>query len=71
MLEGRGPALVDLVALNAAAALVVADVVEDLGDGVALAREALRDGSARDVRDRWVARSRQAAAEEAASAAVG
>jgi anthranilate phosphoribosyltransferase len=69
VLEGREPALRDLVALNAAAALVVADEVEDLAAGVALARELLATGAARDVRDRWVERSRLAAQQEAEASA--
>ncbi|MCS4230496.1 MAG: anthranilate phosphoribosyltransferase [Stenotrophomonas chelatiphaga] len=41
-----GPAL-DIVALNAGAALYVADVASDIGDGLARARAAIADGSAR------------------------
>ena len=41
--EDRGAAR-DHVALNAAAALVVADVAQDLADGLAMARAALEDG---------------------------
>jgi anthranilate phosphoribosyltransferase len=65
ILDGRGGPGSELVALNAAAALLVADVVDDLGAGLELARVALADGAARDVRDRWVARSRRAAQERA------
>lgn len=61
VLDGREGPMSELVALNAAAALLVADVVEDLLEGLDAARAALADGSARDVRDRWVARSRAAA----------
>jgi anthranilate phosphoribosyltransferase len=60
VLDGRGGAASELVALNAAAALIVADVVEDLGAGLALARTALAEGAARDARDAWVGRSRRA-----------
>ncbi len=52
----------DLVAINAAAALYAADAVPDLATGLARAREVLADGTAADLRDRWVARSRQLAA---------
>ncbi|WP_182656238.1 anthranilate phosphoribosyltransferase [Stenotrophomonas lacuserhaii] len=41
-----GPAL-DIVALNAGAALYVADVASDIADGLARARAAITDGSAR------------------------
>lgn len=41
-----GPAL-DIVALNAGAALYVAGVAEDIGDGLARARAAIANGSAR------------------------
>jgi anthranilate phosphoribosyltransferase len=47
----------DIVVLNAAAALYAADAVPDLEAGVALARTALGDGSAADLRSRWVART--------------
>jgi len=55
----------DLVALNAAAALVVADVAGDLGSGLALARRLLADGAARDVLERWRTVSQEALAREA------
>lgn len=42
----------DLIAVNAAAALVVADLAESLVDAVALTRRALAEGRARDVLDR-------------------
>jgi anthranilate phosphoribosyltransferase len=57
----------DLVALNAAAALLVADVVPDLAAGVERARLVLGEGAARDVRDRWIEASRAAAVREAAA----
>jgi anthranilate phosphoribosyltransferase len=65
ILEGAGGPTSELVALNAGAALLVADVVDDLGAGLELARAALADGAARDVRERWIERSRRAAAERA------
>lgn len=55
----------DLVALNAAAALVVADVVEDLAGGLVIARTLLADGAAHDVLERWVTVSQEALAGEA------
>ena len=45
-LAGAAGPIRDIVALNAAAALVVADLVPDLGTGVGRARELLDDGSA-------------------------
>jgi anthranilate phosphoribosyltransferase len=63
VLDGQPGPHSDLVALNAGAALLVADVVDDLAGGLARARGVLADGSAREVRDRWVAASQRAAAE--------
>jgi anthranilate phosphoribosyltransferase len=65
VLAGRGGPPSELVALNAAAVLLVAEAVEDLGAGLTLARAALADGAARDVRDAWVDRARRAAHEHA------
>jgi len=70
IVDGSAGAQSDLVALNAAAALLVADVVPDLAAGVERARRLLADGAARDVRDRWVAASR-AAEERSAAGQVG
>jgi len=62
LLEGeRGP-MRDLVCLNAAAALVVAGLADDLGDGLEIATAALDGGNARSSLERLVAVS-QAAAE--------
>lgn len=47
----------DIVALNAGAALAVTGAAADLGAGIARAREVLASGAARELRDRWVARS--------------
>ncbi len=58
VLEGREGPVVDLVLLNAAAALVVGGAAADLAAGLALGREVVADGRARAVRDRWVERSR-------------
>lgn len=48
-----GPAL-DIVALNAGAALYVADVAEDIADGLARARAVIADGSARQRLQQYV-----------------
>lgn len=55
-----GPAA-DVVALNAGAALYVAGRAADIRSGVGRAREVLDSGAARDLRDRWVKRSRELA----------
>jgi len=52
-----GPAL-DIVALNAGAALYVAGVASDIGDGLARARAALADGSARQRLQQYVQTTR-------------
>ncbi len=48
-----GPAL-DIVALNAGAALYVAGVADDIGDGLARARAVIADGSARNRLQQYV-----------------
>jgi len=63
ILDGAPGAHADLVALNAAAALLVGGAVDDLAGGVELARGLLADGTARAVRDAWVAASQRAAAD--------
>ncbi|HHW4679554.1 MAG TPA: anthranilate phosphoribosyltransferase [Xylella sp.] len=58
VLAGKpGPAL-DIVVLNAGAALYVAGVAEDIGDGIALAKRVIFDGRARDMLDQYVAFTR-------------
>ncbi len=52
-----GPAL-DIVALNAGAALYVAGVASDIGDGLARARAAIANGSARQRLQQYVATTR-------------
>lgn len=53
MLAGeRGPVR-EMVVVNAAAALWVANVTDDWGDGAALAREAIDVGAARATLERW------------------
>lgn len=49
-----GPAL-DIVALNAGAALYVAGVADSIADGLARARAAIADGSARSRMAQYVA----------------
>ena len=51
LLDGQTGAYHDIVCLNAAAGLVVADAVPDLATGVARAREAIGCGAARQVLD--------------------
>lgn len=51
----------DVVCLNAAAGLLVADACEDWGEALARARAAIDDGSARRLLDRFVDASRRAA----------
>jgi anthranilate phosphoribosyltransferase len=61
LLDGeRGP-MRDLVCLNAAAALIVAGLADDLADGFEIASAAIDDGNARSSLDRLVAVSRAAA----------
>jgi anthranilate phosphoribosyltransferase len=65
VLDGeRGPVR-DIVALNAAAALVVADLASDFSAGVELAGHVLDDGRAAAVLDAFVKTSRAAAEESA------
>jgi anthranilate phosphoribosyltransferase len=56
-----GPAL-DIVALNAGAALYVAGVASDIGDGLARARAAIANGSARQRLQQYVETTRALAA---------
>ncbi|HRE89061.1 MAG TPA: anthranilate phosphoribosyltransferase, partial [Myxococcota bacterium] len=61
VLDGRpGPAL-EVVALNAGAALWVAEASPSLADGVELAREVIAKGLARDRLEAWVALTRRLA----------
>ena len=61
VLAGEPGPRADVVALNAAAALVVAGAVDDLQGGLATARAVLADGRAADLLARWVVRSRELA----------
>jgi len=49
----------EIVALNAGAALYVAGVAESVGDGIVRAREAIASGAARAKLDQFVATTRQ------------
>ncbi len=59
ILDGSDGAKTDFVVMNAAAALWVAGRAEDFPGGVALAREAIASGKARDVLDFYVALTRE------------
>lgn len=61
VLAGKTGPQRDIVALNAAAALVVADAVDDMRAGVRLAMGVLDDGRARELLATWVRRSRELA----------
>jgi anthranilate phosphoribosyltransferase len=62
VLEGRPGPVRDMVLLNAAAGLVVADLVDDLAAGVERAAAAVDDGAALRVLGELVAVSRAAVA---------
>ncbi|WP_372053491.1 anthranilate phosphoribosyltransferase [Tistrella mobilis] len=55
MLDGAPGALRDIALLNAGAALLVAGVAGDVGQGIAMARDALDQGRAKAVLDRVIA----------------
>jgi len=59
LLEGERGAFRDIVLLNAAAALVVADKVNDLNAGALMAAEAIDSGAARQVLSRVAALSQK------------
>ena len=63
VLAGQHGAYRDIAVINAAAALVVADKASALNDGCAMAAEAIDDGRATALLDRWVATSRKVAAD--------
>ena len=58
VLDGKAGPLRDITLLNAAAALVAADLAGDLKDGVALAARAIDSGAAREKLDAFVALTR-------------
>ena len=62
LLDGEQGPFREIVLLNAAAALVVADRVNNLKDGALMAADAIDGGAARDVLSRVAAISRKAAA---------
>ncbi|HSM94654.1 MAG TPA: hypothetical protein VLT91_01325, partial [Rhizomicrobium sp.] len=62
LLGGEHGPFRDIVLLNAAAALVVADKVNNLKDGALMAADAIDSGAARDVLSRVEALSRKQAA---------
>lgn len=63
VLSGESGPKRDVVLLNAAAALQVADVVDSWDDGIALAASVIDDGRAIGTLDRWIAVSQQQLAE--------
>jgi anthranilate phosphoribosyltransferase len=62
LLDGEEGPLADALKLNAAAALVVAGLAADAGDGLERAGEALASGAARELFARWIAAAREEAA---------
>jgi anthranilate phosphoribosyltransferase len=60
VLAGEGGAPRDIVLLNAAAALVAADAVTSLPDGLQVAARSIDDGKARATLDAWVEASQAA-----------
>ena len=54
VLEGASGPVADTVVFNAAAALVIAGVAQDLDDGVIQARQAIESGAAVSVLDRVI-----------------
>ncbi len=59
VLEGKRSAFRDIVLLNAAAALIVAERADDLKAGVAIAADAIDSGAAKAVLERLVAATNQ------------
>ena len=64
VLNGKKGPKADVVAINAAAALGVAGLTRDLAEGLKVAREALANGSAARVLERFVSTSQRLAALE-------
>lgn len=64
VLGGEPGPMRDVVLLNAAAALTVADLAQDMADGVARAAAAIDAGAAAGTLERWVATSAEARAGE-------
>lgn len=61
VLDGSDGAVTDFVLMNAAAALVVAGAAGDYAAGVAMARDSIGSGRAREVLDSYISLSREAA----------
>jgi anthranilate phosphoribosyltransferase len=59
VLDGEPGPRRDIVLLGAAAALLAADLVDDLAAGLDAAARSIDSGAARKVRERWVARSQE------------
>lgn len=70
ILDGQDGALRDISLVNAAAAIVVAGLAEDLASGIALARESVDAGSARRVLDRLIEVSQRLRSEDIQQANV-
>ena len=68
--DGQDGALRDISLVNAAAAIVVAGLAEDLASGIALARESVDAGSARRVLDRLIEVSQRLRSEDIQQANV-
>ncbi len=66
VLDGEKGAVRDVVLVNAAAALVVADAAPDLGAGIDMAGQSLDSGRAAATLERWIAVSRSAREAEVA-----
>ena len=60
MLDGEKGAVRDVVVLNAAAALVVADAAADLAGGIEVACAAIDNGSAAETLERFISVSQSA-----------
>lgn len=58
VLAGKPGAPLDIVLLNAGAALYVGGLVADLKDGVALARKSVSSGAAQNTLDQWISLSK-------------
>jgi anthranilate phosphoribosyltransferase len=65
VLDGVAGPQLDIVLLNAGAALFIAEAAASIGEGVAMAREAVRSGAARAKLDTLVAVTQRLKAEEA------
>jgi len=66
VLAGESGAVRDIVVLNAAAALVVADLVTDIPEGLVVAAASIDSGAAATALSRLVSISTEAAAGESA-----